>query len=337
MTTSCTYEGCTVDLTGACALERDPATCSNRLLSEMTSDSEDDRQSASDDSSIGAPVLTAPKENPRFKPSRALGIQAVEALMSQRYVTVVGILGDPESGKTACLASLYLLISHGKLEGWTFADSNSLMGFEEISRGARIWNDGATPAQLTLHTEMADDRVPGFLHLRLRRKADGRCAEFVLPDLPGEWTKELIRSSVTDRFEFLRSCEAIWIVLDGRSLSDREKRQGVITRLGQLVGRVKNLLSEKMPKLLLVVTHHDTVQITEQDRVRILNELAKHDATAQVVCVAPFSDTADVPPGAGISELVTATTEIVVPKAPFWPSSTISNDAPTYLSYRRST
>ena len=60
--------------------------------------------------------------------------------MAQRYVRLVAILGEPAAGKTACLVSLYLLLARGRLEGFAFADSTTLRGFEEISRGARRWN-----------------------------------------------------------------------------------------------------------------------------------------------------------------------------------------------------
>jgi len=76
-------------------------------------------------------------------------------------VTVVGILGELDAGKTACLARLYLQISHDRLDGWTFADSASLMGFEDIARGAREWTEGSR-AQLTIRTEISSGRHAGF-------------------------------------------------------------------------------------------------------------------------------------------------------------------------------
>ncbi|RYZ88753.1 MAG: hypothetical protein EOP06_10410, partial [Proteobacteria bacterium] len=168
MSAGCTYEGCTVADTGRCALERDIATCAYRIgnLSESKSSETDAGFTVNGD--VSSPVLAAPEENPSFPPSTTLGLNEIETMMCSRYVTIVGILGDPESGKTACLASLYLLVSTAMLEGWSFADSRSLMAFEEIARGARRWNEGQPPEQMTMHTEMADERQPGFLHLRLR-------------------------------------------------------------------------------------------------------------------------------------------------------------------------
>jgi hypothetical protein len=285
---------------------------------------------------LGAPVLDAPAENPSFPRSTTLGSAAVDAMMSSKYVTVVGILGYPDSGKTACLASLYLLASNDRLTGWSFADSSSLMAFEEISRGARRWNGGELPDQMTVHTEMADDRQPGFLHLRLKRDADGRYVDLALPDLPGEWTKDLVASSRADRFEFLRAADVLWVVIDGRTLQNVELRQGVITRLGQLAGRLKAMLGESLPRMLLAITHRDQAEIPVAILERIRVELRKSEAVATVVPVAPFSDHADFKPGFGLVDLINASVEQQHDAPCFWPVTEPENDERAYLSHRRS-
>jgi hypothetical protein len=257
-------------------------------------------------------------------------------MMASRYVTVVGILGDPESGKTACLASLYLLVSNAELAGWRFADSKSVMAFEDIARGAREWDAGNPPEQMTVHTELSDDRRPGFLHLRLKREADGRRVDLALPDLPGEWTTDLVGIARTDRFEFMKAAEAIWIVLDGRALDNRERRQGVISRIGQLAGRLKTLFDGALPKLVLVVTHRDSVKLSADISAKLNAELAKREVTAAVVSVAPFSDHDHVAkPGSGIDELLSETVTGDPQQPDFWPLSDPSEGERSYIAYRR--
>jgi hypothetical protein len=335
MSTGCTYEGCTVAETGRCALERDPATCANRPANQSRSGSDavDDLSAANGDAN--APVLKSPDEKPSFPHSTTLGPDKIEEMMRRRYVTVIGILGDPESGKTACLASLYLLVSNAMLEGWSFADSHSLMAFEDIARGSRIWNEGHPPEQMTVHTELMDDRQPGFLHLRLRRKTDGRVVDLALPDLPGEWTKDLIRSARFDRFDFLKSANALWMVVDGRILGDRELRQGAITRLGQLAGRLRKLIIGAMPRLLLVVTHRDILEQDQSTIARIASEFAKHDVSFELKPVAPFSDNDEFKAGFGLAELVTATVGQSDAPPNFWPVTLPTAGASSFLSYRR--
>jgi hypothetical protein len=255
-------------------------------------------------------------------------------MMGSRYVTVVGILGDPESGKTACLASLYLMISNAALDGWKYADSKSLMGFEEIARGAREWNDGQIPDQMTVHTEMADERRPGFLHLRMVRKADGRPVDLALPDLPGEWTKALISTAKADRFEFMKAAEAVWVVVDGRTLADREKRQGLISRLGQLAGRLKTLFEGRVPRMMIVATHRDAVELDAGTLLRVAAELAKKAVVAKVVQLAPFSDDQEViKPGFGLLDLIAATLGPNRTDPEFWPTPPDVAQPRAYLSY----
>ncbi|WP_197030321.1 hypothetical protein [Phyllobacterium sp. UNC302MFCol5.2] len=270
-----------------------------------------------------------------FPTSRTLDPDAISKIMASRYVTVIGILGDPESGKTACLASLYLLVSNAELAGWKFADSKSLMAFEEIARGAREWDAGNPPEQMTVHTELSDDRRPGFLHMRLVRNSDGRLVDLALPDLPGEWTTELVGTSRTDRFEFLKAAEVIWVVLDGRALENKERRQGVISRVGQLAGRLSKLLGE-VPKLLLVITHRDAGEPSAAVVARLQAELAKRHVTATVVPVAPFSDDDEqVTPGFGLDELIGATTTSDLPPVTFWLPSDPVRGVRSYIGYRR--
>lgn len=340
MSGSCKLEGCTVEQTGACALERDPTTCDNRIANEPAElEASDDRSESGlttqPGDQMGAPVLNQPAHAAAFPSSKALGLEDLNVLMGSRYVNVVGILGDPESGKTACLASLYLLVSHAKLDGWTFADSKSLSAFEDIARGARDWNDGKAPEQMTLHTQLSDDHAPGFLHLRLVRLSDGRRIDFALPDVPGEWTQALVNSARSDRLEFLKSAETIWIVLDGRTLADIERRQGLIVRVGQLAARLHTMLNGHFPRLIIVVTHHDLHVLNADVANRLQRELARRGARAKIVSVAPFSEKQDnVPAGFGLAELVNSTVEDSGERPTFWHSTEPAEGKRAYLNFR---
>jgi hypothetical protein len=337
VSTACIIEGCTVADTKRCALENDPETCPNRVTAiRLMQRGAGARPTTSEGVDPGAPVLDAPAENPSFPRSTTLGSAAISEMMSGKYVSVVGILGYPESGKTACLASLYLLASNDRLTGWSFADSCSLMAFEEISRGARRWNGGELPDQMTVHTEMANDRQPGFLHLRLKRDADGRCVDLALPDLPGEWTEDLVATSRADRFEFLRTADVLWVVVDGRTLQSVELRQGVISRLGQLAGRLRAMLGESLPRLLLAITHRDQADISARVLERLRAELWKHEVVATVVPVAPFSDNAEFKPGFGLVDLINESVAQQREALSFWPVTEPKSDERAYMSHRRS-
>lgn len=331
MNAACRLEGCTVLQTGVCALENDIDKCTNRVLELDTVLGDDTVED------LGAAVLDSPNENPGFPPSMALGLHTVDKMMASRYATVVGILGDPESGKTACLVSLYLLVSHAKLSGWSFADSHSLLAFEEIARGARRWKDGHPPDQMTVHTELSDDRQPGLLHLRLRRDADGRTFDLFLPDLPGEWTKDLIKNADYKRFDFMKSADVVWLMTDGRALIKREGRQGTIHRINLLMGRLAKLFNHRAPRLILVPTHRDHGEIPTTAVHQIRTETAKFGLPFEVVPVASFSkDEGVVRPGYGLAELIDATVRSECELVPLRVSTPARATHRTFLSYRRS-
>jgi hypothetical protein len=319
-------------------MENDPSTCPRRVPAAVAQEGER-TQLKWVPPNPGEAVLPTPAPARNFPSSTTLGAGAIAELMARRYVTVVGILGDPESGKTAALASLYLLVAHAKLQGWSFADSRSLMGFEDIARGSRQWNMGVPPEQMTVHTHLSDDRNPGFLHLRLRREVDGRCIDLALPDLPGEWTQALVRSSKWDRLNFLKAADAIWIFADGRSLSDKQKRQSQILRLGQLAGRLKASMPEGVPRLILVVTHRDTVEVPATTMDQISNEFAKDGLKVQSIAIASFVKRGQgingIKPGHGLGNLIDLTTASPEERTPFWPASTPSHVQRSYLAYRR--
>lgn len=337
MNLGCNFEGCTVAETGVCALERDPATCDHRIISaeEHNLSNAVLLVGTADGEGIGSPVLGHTEDRAAFPPSYTLGPEALSSMMASRYVTVVGILGDPDSGKTACLASTYLLVANAMFNGWTFADSRSLMGFEEIARGARDWNEGSPPDQMTMHTEMTDDRRAGFLHLRLVRKSDGRRIDLALPDLPGEWTTKLVTSAQAHRFEFMKAAEVIWIVLDGRALVDRERRQALIYRVGQLGGRLKTMFADRLPRVLLVITHRDAGEVVETVSVRLIAELQRKQIEATIVQVAPFSGNDAVKAGFGIPDLIEATVGTMRPAPDFWPDTSSRENSRSFINYRR--
>ena len=201
--TGCLNNECTVAQTGRCLLNNQPDECSHRV-SGHEADLGRDASPTHD-----GQVLVAPEDTPRFPPSAVLGMEDVRALMGEKYCWMIGLLGEPNSGKTACIVSLYLLLAHNSVDGFTFADSKSLTALDELSRGARRWH-GGMPEQMTSYTKSKDGRSAGLLHFKLIRKYDYARLHLFIPDLPGEWSTDLIDHNRTDRWSFLRAADAIW-------------------------------------------------------------------------------------------------------------------------------
>lgn len=309
MLAECPQENCTVGTTGKCLLNHEPAeSCPHYRALTGTLDTSGEEE-----------LLPEPEQNPTFSSSNTLTEDRLSKIMGGRYCTMVGIVGPPDSGKTAALVSLYLLLSHGRLQGFEYADSHSLMAFDEISRGARRWA-GGMPQQMTPHTELSDDRAAGFLHLRVRATLDNIPIDFLLPDLPGEWSTSMVEESRHDRLAFLARADVIWLMVDGGRLTNPTTRQGSIHRTKLYLQRLKEFLPN-LPRVILVVTRADLATASEKTLQAIVNEAALLGVDISVQAISSFSVNGDVPAGSGISELVEASRGIPAKMPEFWPPS----------------
>ena len=310
--TGCTNNECTVAQTGICLLNNQPDECPHRI-----SGNEADR-GGDTSTTHGDPVLPAPEDSLRFPPSAVLGMDDVRALMGKECCRLIGLLGAPDSGKTACLVSLYLLLAHNSLDGFTFADSKSLTALDELSRGARSW-PGAMPEQMTAHTERGDGRSAGFLHFKLLRKSDHARLHLFIPDLPGEWSTSLIENNRTDRLSFLQATDAIWVMVDGRTLTDKAQRQGAIHRASLLIDRLAEFLSPDIPAIRLVFTRFDLEKPAEETLQQLCNHAARHGINLSVSHIASFSETEGMAAGEGIADLIAQTVMGSIADGDFWP------------------
>jgi hypothetical protein len=317
---TCHNSECTVAQTGICLLNNVPDACPNRVHVA---------EGMAGGRLFDEPVLSAPSTTPRFPPSAALGTEDVRSMLCESYGRIIGVLGAPDSGKTACLVSLYLLLAHNKLEGFTFADSKSLMALDELSRGARRWN-GAPPEQMTAHTELGADRSAGFLHLKLVRNVDGTRVNLLIPDLPGEWSTTLIDSNRVDRLGFLRSAHEVWMMVDGRSLADKSQRRNAIHRANVLVDRIVDLCGASVPRLRLVVTRLDQGNPVETTLQELRDHAAQRGVELAISHIASFSNSEGTPAGAGIADLIGETVVRGSQYSEFWPDGNVAGAGSRY-------
>ena len=302
MESVCRNESCTFKETGICLLGNDPKDCPEFIVSGEH-DSDLDIDVGIDETSS---VVTAIK----LPSGLVLGKEDLSRKMSRSYCQLVGILGSPGAGKTAALVSLYLLLARGKLANFSYSDSDTLMAFEQISHGARRWNEGNPGQELTQHTLMVDERQPGFLHLNLRHDDSARIFDVILSDLPGEWTTTLADENRFDRLKFLLSCDVIWIVMNGWDLHDKTKRRYEIHRTEVLVQRlVGNFGNLKLPRLMIVTTHADLGNLEPTAVEDVILRATELGFDADLHHIASFAPDSDITPGQGLSELMSASLE----------------------------
>ena len=310
----CQKSECTVAQTDLCVLDYALEECPNVLIESDSSEVSGLDEQITEDSPIQK------KKPKRFPPSTAIGMVEAQMMMRKEYHHMIGLLGIPDAGKTACLVSLYLLLSHDRLEGFRFADSKSLLALDELSRGARRW-EGGCPEQMTTHTELGNNRSAGFVHFKVVRTSDGVSFNVLVPDLPGEWTESLIDNNRSERLQFLRSTDSIWIVVDGQQLLEKERRLGATHRTKLLVDRVVELCRPHVPPIHLVVSRADLGKPDNRALDEIKNWLTDQEIGFSITCIASFSENERVPAGTGIAELLARSFMINAPPGEFWPDT----------------
>lgn len=309
MALTCRRPECTVTETGICVLNNATDQCPelNEAIVEVAVDGL-------------PPVLEEPTPSARFSGSGTLGPLELSSITAQADSRMIGIVGTPDAGKTAALVSMYLMVSRGKLKGFEFADSRTLMAFEDISRGARRWNANIPPTQMTSHTESRTDRQPGYLHLRLAVEGNQRPLHVLLPDIPGEWTTTLIESNRTDRLEYVKSADDIWLIVNGRSLAEPKTRLKAINEIKLLALRIKAMLGEFSAKL--VITHRDSGPVSQETLEMIIKEAEQQGIILDAHEIASFGTAGEAKAGHGLAALLLATLAIKPrEKQPFWPAA----------------
>lgn len=298
MSDACRTPDCTVGDTGVCLLGNDPTTCEFRIRAENGEVEAPPRPV-----DLSSPILETPEERPTLWGSLPLEIGDVRNLMASRQCVLIGVVGTPAAGKTAALVSMYLLIAHGALAGYQFADSKSLTAFEEISQGARLWGE-TPPDEMTARTKTSGSRVAGFLHLRVKELATGRLVDFLVPDLPGEWSDTLIDNNRTDRLDFIKAAHVIWLFVSGSELRKNASRMYTLNRTKLLIGRVAAMLGDRRPPVRIVVSHADEGDLPEATIDKLNQMLADNEMDGEIIDIASFSKS-EVAAGTGIPDLIT--------------------------------
>jgi hypothetical protein len=189
---------------------------------------------------------------------------------------------------------------------------------------------------MTAHTnELPDERVAGFLHVRLRDRSTNAPFDLLLPDLPGEWSTALIDNNRVDRLEFLKSADSIWILVDGQKLTKLETRQLALHRTKLMVQRLATLLDRQAPPLVLVVSRRDLGAPNDSITQEVRDEATRHGMLMTVVHISSFSDQDEVKAGTGIAELIANSVGPRATEDPaFWPDRDIAGEPRTSLKFR---
>lgn len=203
-------------------------------------------------------------ENPLDLPSgKELSAAQASDLLRCEGGTVIALAGDEDVGKTTLIATLYDRFQDGPCAGFSFAGSETLVGFELRCHDART--SSGRPSQETQRTSR---KAPlHFLHLRVARYGQEtgsreRC-NLLLSDLSGEWFKLAAdKQDECRKMKHFRHADRVALCVDGEKLIDLRERQGCVA---VAAGLLSNLLATE----LLVQSSIVDVLITKWDKVEL--------------------------------------------------------------------
>lgn len=192
----------------------------------------------------------------------ALGLSDLMLLLPRSKHILVGVLGAHNGGKTTLLAANYLLMLQGRaMADAMFSGSRTLYAWESLASWMRF-DDSARPPTFPPHTPRGSNRVPGLLHIALRREG-GDFRDVLLADAPGEWFSSWAVNENAAQAEGARwlsmHSDAFIVVADCQRLSGQER--GLARKdLLQLLDRLANHVARRPVALLWTKSEHDVPQ-----------------------------------------------------------------------------
>lgn len=192
----------------------------------------------------------------------ALGLSDLMLLLPRSKHILIGVLGAHNGGKTTLLAANYLLMLQGRhMADAMFSGSRTLHAWESLASWMRF-EDSARPPTFPPHTPRASNRVPGLLHIALRRK-EGDFRDVLLADAPGEWFSSWAVNESAPQAEGARwlskHSDAFLVVADCLRLSGPER--GLARKeLLQLLDRLSNHIADRPVTLLWTKSEHEVSQ-----------------------------------------------------------------------------
>lgn len=231
----CKQAGCTASTDGKCLEGLELEVCPHCSIVE--------------DEIIEEIILTDTEENNKIPEKEsfynvhigeALKLNETNKITSSSLTRLILLAGLIDAGKTTMLASIFDLFQcQNNLSGYTFAGSQTLIGFERRCHDARIKSEREIP--VTERTKRSDSNV--FLHLKVQSRNE-IITNLLFTDLSGEIFIALSDSTEECRkFELAKRADHFALFIDADQLSNLEQRNIVKARS---IGILSSLIETKM-------------------------------------------------------------------------------------------
>jgi len=218
----CQQPGCPLSTSGTC-LEGldDPHTCPHVKEGPKTPQPPADDEEAIEESA----ALTSD-----WKPvggGYELTVEEASWVTAEHEAKVIVLAGEPDSGKTTLLATIYELFSKGDVPEYSFAGTQTILAFERACFPSRTASGNQKPV-----TDRTRHMRPRFYHLSLREAGEKRNRKHLLVgDISGEvFQRASDNQAEAEKLSYLKRADVFVLMLDGDKIQSRTERQEVVQR-----------------------------------------------------------------------------------------------------------
>lgn len=292
--TKCSQSSCPVNKGGLCleGFDFDTEECPHALFSEEDEDGEEEvGEGIEDDSDV---VIEKAEEGNNLFSGDAIDDSEIHTVTFAHLTKLILIMGEPASGKTTLLASVFNMFQKGGYAGFLFAGSKTQVGFEKRCHLARMASGRVTP-----EIERTSSDEFSYLHLAVRN-ADllQPVRHLLFTDVSGERFR-LVRDydDELERLTILKQSSEIFYVVNGEDLADLAKRHATKSNVVRMLNRIQQNSSSSytVNNICIIVSKWDkVVEADAEDKVEqffikpILNKFPRF--VKQIEKVATRSD-----------------------------------------------
>jgi len=231
-----------------------------------------------------------------------LTAETFEKLTYEVPTKLILLIGEPDCGKSTLFASIFDRFQKGNFGQYSFAGTETPIGFERRAHHARIVSQNlSSKAERTTTGEFT------YLHLKLKRRDDSVTSHILFADISGEKYKDARASdSIMQSINIFRYSSHIFLIANGELLLNGG-RHDLRTSLIHFMNRaLKNNVLVPNQLVHLLITKWDKVLAANkaaEAQIYLVDHLKNKYPTIisnKTFLIASRSVNADYPAGSGL-------------------------------------
>lgn len=235
---------------------------------------------------------------------------AITASENSRFFV---ILGEPGSGKTTLITSIYQLFFSGKyIDKYVFSGSETLRAFEDRAFCLRT-----TSMKSQVEMRRTPVGTSEILHIRIKKLLSGEFLNLLFSDFSGEDLNNVIGNinAAKEDFSIVKAADVLLVLIDGEKISKTKTKLAELHRATQLLRTYLDAdLVKENAQVLVAVSKYDLLiddkgelkdDFANTIKERIINQLPNIATRLEFLFIAAMPMSTDIlEAGYGIDKLL---------------------------------